>query len=172
VRAYPRRDVRALRHAAPHAHHPLDPDRARPGATCELGRRHLLARRPGPRRLDPGNPAWGHCDITALVVHDIFGGDLLVGDVHHNGEPAGYHWWNRLPSGTELDLTREQFRDGQTIGAPRLIHRPPGPLPRRGAEYALLRDRVAARLGPLPEVPAPWPDAILPVAARSGSNSA
>lgn len=30
----------------------------------------------------PGNPAWGHCDITALIVNDVFGGDLLVGEVH------------------------------------------------------------------------------------------
>ncbi len=27
----------------------------------------------------PGNPAWGHCDITALIVNDIFGGDLVSG---------------------------------------------------------------------------------------------
>ncbi|MYS19355.1 hypothetical protein GTW78_03600 [Streptomyces sp. SID4948] len=98
----------------------------------------------------PGNPAWGHCDITALVVHDLFGGDLVLGDVHHRGDSAGYHYWNRLPSGLELDLTREQFRDGQTVTAPRTVKRPPGPLPRRAAEYGLLRARLAARLGPLP----------------------
>jgi hypothetical protein len=99
----------------------------------------------------PGNPAWGHCDITALVVHDLFGGDLLVAEVHHAGEQAGYHLWNRLASGVELDLTRDQFRDGQTVGEPRILPRRPGPLPRRSLEYALLRDRVAARLGgPLP----------------------
>ncbi|MFE7607021.1 YunG family protein [Streptomyces celluloflavus] len=61
----------------------------------------------------PGNPAWGHCDITALVVHDLFGGDLMLGDMHHAGEPAGYHWWNRLPSGIDIDLTSEQFTVGQ-----------------------------------------------------------
>lgn len=99
----------------------------------------------------PDNPAWGHCDITALVVHDIFGGDLVVGEVHHAGAPVGFHWWNRLASGVELDLTREQFRLGQSVGAARVVRRPPGPLPRRWAEYELLRARVAARLGPLPE---------------------
>jgi hypothetical protein len=103
----------------------------------------------------PGNPAWGHCDITALVVHDLFGGDLVVGEVHHNGADAGYHWWNRLPSGLELDLTREQFQAGQTVTAPRVVHRPPGPLPRRHAEYRLLRARTASRLGPLPTADAP-----------------
>lgn len=99
---------------------------------------------------DPGNPAWGHCDITALVVHDLFGGDLVVGEVHLDGEQHGYHWWNRLPGGVELDLTREQFRRGQTVTAARVVERPPGPLPRRWPEYLLLRERVAGHLGPLP----------------------
>jgi hypothetical protein len=99
----------------------------------------------------PGNPAWGHCDITALVVHDIFGGDLMVGEVHHGGEQQGFHWWNRLPSGVELDLTREQFRGGQLVTAGRIVERPPGPLSRRQEEYRLLRERVARHLGWLPE---------------------
>jgi hypothetical protein len=99
----------------------------------------------------PDNPSCGHCDITALLVHDLFGGSLLVGEVHIGDTQHGHHWWNRLPSGVELDLTQEQFRRGQTVGAPRAVERPPGPLPRRWPEYLLLRDRVAARLGPLPE---------------------
>ncbi|MEW2130436.1 hypothetical protein [Streptomyces sp. NPDC005435] len=99
----------------------------------------------------PGNPARGHCDITALLVHDLFGGELVCGEVRLDGAPHGYHWWNRLPNGIELDLTREQFRRGQTITTLRAVERPPGPAPRRWAEYLLLRERVAARLGPLPE---------------------
>jgi hypothetical protein len=96
------------------------------------------------------NPAWGHCDITALVVHDIFGGDLMLGEVHHHGLPAGYHWWNRLANGVEIDLTLEQFRYGQTVTAARVVPRPPGPPRLRGAEYRRLRERVAVHLGPLP----------------------
>ncbi|MET8812513.1 hypothetical protein ABZW47_10950 [Streptomyces sp. NPDC004549] len=99
----------------------------------------------------PANPAWGHCDITALLVHDLFGGELVVGEVRLDGVQHGYHWWNRLASGIELDLTREQFQRGQTITTLRVVQRPPGPTLRRGAEYLLLRERVAARLGPLPE---------------------
>ncbi|WP_329128685.1 hypothetical protein OG552_00850 [Streptomyces sp. NBC_01476] len=99
----------------------------------------------------PGNPAWGHCDITALIVHDLFGGDLVLGDVHLGAARAGFHYWNRLPSGLELDLTREQFRSGQTVTAARVVRRPPGPLPRRRAAYELLRGRLATRIGPLPE---------------------
>ncbi|WP_046502090.1 YunG family protein [Streptomyces odonnellii] len=95
----------------------------------------------------PGNPARGHCDITALIVHDIFGGDLMLGEVHLDGEQHGYHWWNQLPSGVELDLTHEQFERGQTVTARRVVARPPGPLSRRWDEYLLLRERVAGRLG-------------------------
>ncbi|MGW6062747.1 YunG family protein [Streptomyces sp. NPDC055189] len=90
------------------------------------------------------NPARGHCDITAILVHDIFGGELLVGEVRSaDGEQQGFHWWNRLASGVELDLTREQFRLGQRVTAPRSVERPPGRLPRRQAEYELLRQRFA-----------------------------
>jgi hypothetical protein len=98
----------------------------------------------------PGNPAWGHCDISALLVHDLFGGRLLVGEVDLDGSPQGFHWWNELPSGIQLDVTREQFRRGQRVTGVRTVVRPPGPLPRRWAEYLLLRERVAARLGALP----------------------
>jgi hypothetical protein len=98
----------------------------------------------------PGNPAWGHCDITALIVNDCFGGDLMVGEVELAGEQQGHHWWNRLGSGVEIDLTREQFRLGQTITGARLVKRPPGRLSRRWDEYLLLRERLARQLGPLP----------------------
>ncbi|MCJ1681524.1 hypothetical protein MTF65_30045 [Streptomyces sp. APSN-46.1] len=99
----------------------------------------------------PRNPAWGHCDITALIVNDIFGGDLMLGEVHLDGDQHGFHWWNRLPGGTELDLTHEQFQLGQTVTEARVIERPPGPLPRRWDEYLLLRKRVIEHLGHLPE---------------------
>jgi hypothetical protein len=98
----------------------------------------------------PDNPAWGHCDITALVLHDLLGGELMLGEVRRGAERHGYHWWNRLASGVELDLTRSQFVDGQEVVAARPVTRPPGPLRRRAEEYRLLRERVAARLGPLP----------------------
>ena len=96
------------------------------------------------------NPAWGHCDITALIVNDLFGGDLMLGEVQHAGEQQGYHWWNRLGDGSEIDLTREQFRLGQAITGARVVVRPPGRLRRRWEEYLLLRERLASRLGPLP----------------------
>jgi hypothetical protein len=99
----------------------------------------------------PSNPAWGHCDITALIVNDVFRGDLVVGEVHLDAVQRGFHWWNRLSSGVELDLTREQFQAGQSIKEARVVERPAGPLPRRWQEYLLLRERVAKHLGALPE---------------------
>lgn len=64
-----------------------------------------------PEHWIPENPAWGQCAVTALVVQDEFGGDLLratVDDVSH--------YWNLLPDGSEVDLTREQFPEGATYG--------------------------------------------------------
>ncbi|MEW2413246.1 hypothetical protein AB0953_05935 [Streptomyces sp. NPDC046866] len=96
----------------------------------------------------PENPAWGHCDITALVVQDLMGGGLLVGEVWLDGEQHGFHTWNVLPGGIEVDLTREQFRRGQVVAEGRPVGpRPPGRLPRRWEEYQLLRRRVGDRLG-------------------------
>ena len=98
----------------------------------------------------PLNPAWGHCDITSLIVSDVFGGDLMLGEVRLDGVQHGHHWWNRLPSGVELDLTYEQFQRGQIVTAGRVVQRPPGPL-RRWDAYLLLRDRVTEHLGHLPD---------------------
>jgi len=98
----------------------------------------------------PDNPALGHCDLTALIVNDVFGGDLMVAEVHLDGEQRGYHWWNRLDNGYEIDLTRQQFRHGEVLDAVRRVQRPPGKTRRRWEEYLLLRDRVGARLGELP----------------------
>lgn len=60
---------------------------------------------------DPGNwstknPAWGQCAVTALIVQDYFGGTLLRGKVRDVS-----HYWNRLASDLEIDVTQEQFGD-------------------------------------------------------------
>ncbi|WP_189131410.1 YunG family protein [Wenjunlia tyrosinilytica] len=98
----------------------------------------------------PGNPARGQCDITALVVHDLLGGELILGEVHVNGVRRGHHWWNRLSTEVEIDLTREQFEPDEVVTNARLIERPRGPLGRREREYEELRRRIADLLGPLP----------------------
>ena len=90
----------------------------------------------------PGNPARGQCGPTALVLHDLFGGELVLGEVLVAGERTGVHWWNRFGTGLEVDLTREQFRPDEEVVGGRVVERPPGPPKRCREEYELLRDRV------------------------------
>lgn len=93
------------------------------------------------------NPARGQCGVTALVVNDLLGGELLVADVNFSdGSRQGIHYWNRLPSGEELDLTREQFSSDEVVQAPRAMGRPPGPPVRCAEQYRLLHERVLGTL--------------------------
>src|SRR2546427_1200536 len=55
------------------------------------------------------NPAWGQCAITALIIQDLYGGVLLQCEVRGIS-----HYLNRLGSGKEVDLTRDQFGDEQS----------------------------------------------------------
>src|ERR1700737_4540681 len=50
------------------------------------------------------NPALGQCAVTALVVQDFLGGELLRGEVGNVS-----HYWNILTSGQKVDLTIRQF---------------------------------------------------------------
>ena len=100
----------------------------------------------------PDNPSCGQCDITTLVVHDLLGGEVLAADVFLDGERVEAHMWNRLSSGLEVDLTREQFRSGQVIGEPRVGKRPATfdpahPRYHRYEQYLVLSARVRATLG-------------------------
>lgn len=99
----------------------------------------------------PDNPSCGQCDITTLVVHDLFGGDILAADVFREGERVEAHMWNRLPGGMEVDLTREQFRNGEVLGESRVGKRPakfPRNHPRyhRYEAYLVLAERVREKL--------------------------
>ncbi|RKE06510.1 YunG family protein [Catellatospora citrea] len=96
-----------------------------------------------------GNPARGQCGVTALVVHDLLGGDLMCGEVHVDGVRTDYHWWNRLSGGLEVDLTREQFRPEEIVTAGTAVVRPPA-INRLRDEYELLRSRVLTAL-PAPD---------------------
>ncbi|MFE6893422.1 hypothetical protein [Streptomyces sp. NPDC057694] len=94
------------------------------------------------------NPARDQCGVTALVVNDLVGGDLLRGEVHVDGAWVDYHWWNRLGEGLEIDLTREQFAPHEIVTPGTVIPRPPNSeLRRLREEYELLRGRVLDRLG-------------------------
>lgn len=94
----------------------------------------------------PGNPARGQCGVTALVLHDLFGGELILGEVHVGGTRAGSHWWNRFGREIEVDLTREQFQLEEVVTPGIVVKRPDGPPRRCRKQYEILRDRVFARL--------------------------
>jgi hypothetical protein len=97
----------------------------------------------------PQNPARGQCGVTALVLQDLLGGELLLAEVLlPGGSRQGVHWWNRLPDGREVDLTREQFAPHEVVQQPRVVARPPGPPTRGLQQYLRLRAAVAASLGP------------------------
>ncbi|MEU3372925.1 hypothetical protein ABZ734_20980 [Streptomyces sp. NPDC006660] len=98
-------------------------------------------------RWTEDNPARDQCGVTAMVVHDLLGGELIRGEVHVDGERVDFHWWNRLGGGIEVDLTREQFGPEETVTGGVVVPRPPVTEWRRlREEYALLRDRVLKKL--------------------------
>lgn len=73
----------------------------------------------------PQNPARGQCAVTALVLQEILGGELLLAEVlNQDGSRQGVHFWNRLAGGLEVDLTREQFRASEAVQTPTVVDRP------------------------------------------------
>lgn len=52
------------------------------------------------------NKASGQCAVTALVVNKYLGGVIMKGEVEGHKAP---HYWNVLPSGEVIDLTKSQF---------------------------------------------------------------
>ena len=51
----------------------------------------------------PENPACGQCNVTAILIHDRFGGDILKTPLE-----AGDHFSNRI-DGARFDFTASQF---------------------------------------------------------------
>ena len=97
-----------------------------------------------PSRWSPTNPASGQCAVTALVVQDFLGGELLRALVGHVS-----HYWNLLPSGRELDLTIGQFGP-MPPAANEIAHRARSyvlSFVETQRRYEILRDRVASIIG-------------------------
>jgi hypothetical protein len=94
----------------------------------------------------PGNPAFGQCAVTALVVQDFIGGRIIK-DCDHD------HYWNILDDGTEVDLSREQFSESIKLQAnqnkPRayMLESARSIEARTPERYELLKERVIACLG-------------------------
>ncbi|WP_399880947.1 hypothetical protein ACGH7X_02050 [Streptomyces sp. BBFR51] len=111
-------------------------------------------------RWTPGNPARDQSGVTAMVLNDLLGGELIRGEVHVEGRRVDYHWWNRLGMGLEIDLTREQFAPEEIVTGGVAVPRPPE-IRRLRAEYELLRRRVLEALG------GQWTSAARPAGAQS-----
>lgn len=71
-----------------------------------------------PHAWSEENPAAGQCGVTALVVRELLGGEILIASVVRDGRRTERHAWNRLPSGIAVDLTREQFSAGELLEEP------------------------------------------------------
>lgn len=59
----------------------------------------------------PTNPLWGHSAVVALLVQELYGGEIVRAPLSdfEDFKSLKSHYWNILPDGTELDLTKEQF---------------------------------------------------------------
>jgi hypothetical protein len=55
------------------------------------------------RQWTEDNPAAGQCNVTSLLVHELFGGELLKTRL-----PEGDHFYNRI-NGVRFDFTQGQF---------------------------------------------------------------
>lgn len=94
---------------------------------------------------DTGNAAEGQCAVTALVVQDWLGGDLLRADVPCYGS----HYWNAIPGMGEVDLTRDQFPHewilprGEVVPRSRLLEGSRATNSRTPQRYELLKQRIA-----------------------------
>ena len=53
----------------------------------------------------PKEPSYGQCAVTAVVIQDFMGGEILRCPCNSGST----HYWNRLPDGREVDLTEPQF---------------------------------------------------------------
>lgn len=112
-----------------------------------LGRAWLRATSYHPAAWTESNPALGQCAVTALVVHDLLGGEILRGMV--NGSD---HFWNVVQSVGELDLTQSQFGTIRSVTPGRPISRElllANPDTRR--RYELLSARASDRTSNSPQ---------------------
>ncbi len=70
-----------------------------------------------PAHWSYGNPSWGQCAVTALVVQHFFGGEILQLDISAAADPKiagmGSHYFNKIDS-RDFDFSADQFGDVDT----------------------------------------------------------
>lgn len=96
----------------------------------------------------PANPALNQCAVTACLVQDLIGGEIVWAEAQLPDGSKVSHYFNRA-EGRDVDLTREQFPEGTIVppGAPKLKGYPTTrdyvlSFPATRARYELLRSRV------------------------------
>ena len=69
-----------------------------------------------PSSWTTANPAWGQCAVTACIVQDELGGEIVCSEAELPDGRRISHYFNLLGTdGNVLDLTREQFPSGTRI---------------------------------------------------------
>ncbi|MDP3698862.1 MAG: hypothetical protein Q8R47_04700 [Nanoarchaeota archaeon] len=69
-----------------------------------------------PENWNHDNPAWGQCAVTALIVNDYLGGEIVWAEAKLPDGRGISHYFNNLDE-KEIDLTRRQFPEGTIIPA-------------------------------------------------------
>ena len=67
-----------------------------------------------PEQWTADRPSTGHCAVTALLVQEYTDATTILRVQLPDG---GSHYYNALPDGTEVDLTRDQFDTYEPVGA-------------------------------------------------------
>ena len=98
-----------------------------------------------PEAWSAENPAAGQCWTSAFVIRHFLGGEIVLAELAPRTDPIQRHAWNRLPDGTEIDLTRGQFPESQEF---RLCEVPEEIIVQvSGRQAQLLLERVRGYLG-------------------------
>ncbi len=67
-----------------------------------------------PDEWNESNSSFGQCAITALIVNDYFGGEIVWAEAVLPDSQKVSHFFNYI-NGKEVDLTRAQFPEGAVI---------------------------------------------------------
>jgi hypothetical protein len=95
-----------------------------------------------PDRWSAASPSTGQGAVTALVVQDYLGGEILR--TMFNGQS---YYLNELPDGSEVNLTAAQFRADAVFTTPaRSTREHVLGTPATVARYKLLKERVVVAL--------------------------